>query len=124
MKEFKEILNKYNRVAIAGGSKTGKTTLSSQCADRPIYHTDDDVTTPWADIPGVVLGKVSKLGTKYLVEGCQVPRCLRKGLEVDAVVWLSEPHQMLTPKQQSFNKGIQTTFNEWSSLAKVPIFYL
>src|SRR5262245_4436614 len=38
---FDDVLGKYSRVAIVGGPRTGKTTLSATVSDRPVIHTDD-----------------------------------------------------------------------------------
>ncbi len=45
----------------------------------------------------------------------QVARVLRKGLEPDAVVWLSTPYETLTEGQRRMLKGARTVFEEWVS---------
>ncbi len=43
----------------------------------------------------------------------QVPRILRRGLVVDALVWVNSPRQGLTTKQGGFSKGARTIMHKW-----------
>lgn len=112
-----EALAKYPRIAIAGGPKVGKTTLSQQVADRPVIHTDDWIEAPWEDVPHIVIA-ACKDKPRYVVEGVQVPRALRKGLEVDAVVWLDQPFAHLNPRQVGMAKAVQTVLDGWRAQNK------
>lgn len=114
---FAQLLRTYPRIAIAGGPRTGKTTLSvCALAIAPgirIEHTDDLIgRASWDDVPTEVEARVRR-ESRYVLEGVQVGRCLRNGLEVDAVVWLDVPHVKLTDEQESMRKGCVTIFAEW-----------
>lgn len=52
MTELADILSQFRRVAIAGGPRTGKTTLAAAVTDRRVIATDDYMGKPWADIRG------------------------------------------------------------------------
>ena len=118
------VLGSYARVAIVGGPRTGKTTLSLEVTDRPVFHTDDTKGLPWSDQPAIWLERV---GTepRFLIEGVQVARCLRKGLQVDAIVYLSVPYRALTPGQEALHKGVGSVFRDYLGMERgiVPVFY-
>lgn len=117
------------RICITGGPRTGKTTLACTIADEygdhastTVGHTDDlidklkhlgkeawsaasaEVAT-WLDAPG-----------PWVIEGVAVSRALRKWRDahpgaappVDRVIYLSEPHEALTPGQAAMAKGVAT----------------
>lgn len=48
-----------------------------------------------------------------MVEGAQVARALRRGLEVDAVLVLERPKRELTERQAAMGKGVGTVLAEW-----------
>jgi len=122
--DFKDILCNYNRIVIAGGTGTGKSTLASACQDRLVIQTDDYQHLAWKDVPQAILDAV-KDQSRYLIEGIHVPRVLRKGLTADAVIWLSVSYKPLTAKQEQFNKGLLTTFEDWlSNNTKANVIYL
>ena len=111
---FIGILRDHARVAIAGGPKSGKTTLSRMATDRPVFSTDDLIgATDWAGAPAGIMQMVAKSPDRYVVEGVQVPRALRKGLTPDAVVWLGTPRVELTPGQDAMRKGTETVMRDW-----------
>lgn len=123
---FADVLRCYPRVAVAGGPRTGKTTLVSAVADRPILHTDDLMSFPWEQVPHLVIQRATKAGRSFVVEGVQVPRALRKGLAVDAVVWLGAPRTDLTPGQHVMSRAVHTVFEDWRAnipaARGVPVF--
>lgn len=120
--KLRNILSKYPRVAITGAPKTGKTTVTEQVTDRPVIHTDDWKDQPWAEVPELVRAACEQAGGAFLVEGVQVPRTLRKGLEVDAVVYLSQPQATQTKAQLAMGRALTTVLSEWSSThPNVPI---
>ena len=118
-----EILSRYKRVVIAGGPKTGKSTLASSVTDRPVFHTDELAGERWEDIPELVKAQVEGKDA-FVVEGVQAGRALRKGLEADVVVYLTEPRAPRTKGQQTMGKGCATIFRDYlSSGPAVPIEY-
>jgi hypothetical protein len=119
------ILARYPRIAIAGGPRTGKSSIASTITDRPVIATDDYMRLPWDDVPRAVIAQASASGARFVVEGVQVTRALRKGLQVDAVVWLDTPHVELTGAQQGMRTGMETVFREWQQMPEgkvVPVF--
>lgn len=114
---FIELLAKHKRIAIAGGPKHGKTTLTSYVKDRPVLHTDDYMKFAWSEIPMMLIRDANKYPS-VIIEGVQVGRCLRKGMKVDAVVWLTEPCAEQTDAQASFTTGCNTVMKEWSAAAR------
>ena len=119
-----EFLARYQRIAIAGGPQVGKTSVwAAHVTDRRVLHTDDWMGAKWADVPYLVLGACQPL-TRFCVEGVQVPRTLRKGLEVDAVVWLAHPLTELSEGQERMRKAVETVFRDWQAKAsRVPPIY-
>lgn len=115
-----ELLATYPRIAIGGVPKAGKTTLAGLVADREIVHTDLWKLRPWAEQPDCIIG-ACMVEPRFLVEGVQVGRALRKGLTVDAVVWMGTPLQRLEPQQTAMAKGALTIWNDWiGKAAKMP----
>ena len=114
---FADVLWRYARVAIVGGPGTGKTTLASYATTHPVIHTDDYMGLAWPDIPRVVMDDLAALGPRWIVEGCQVARCLRKGLHVDVVVVMRVPRRPLTAAQEGLGKGVMTILAEVSRAA-------
>lgn len=112
---FADVLRRYNRIAIVGGPRAGKTTLA-RLADRHVIHTDDYRTRTWEAVPHAVIADVLDLaqyGHRWIVEGVQVARALRKGLEVQVVIVLNEPLNELTPRQEGMRKGVMTVLADW-----------
>jgi hypothetical protein len=120
--KLRNALAAYKRIAITGAPGTGKTSYSNQVTDRPVIHTDDWMTQPWDEVPLLVKAKCDETPDAFIVEGVQVPRTLRKGLEVDAVLYLSKPLEPQTPAQIALGKGLTTTLSEWAQThPNVPI---
>lgn len=116
---FADVLAKHARVAIVGGPKTGKSNLANMVTDRPVIHTDDYRNMPWEAVPHAVIGAAS--GDRFVVEGVQAARALRKGLQVDAVVRLDKPHVPLSRGQSSMTLAVETVMRDWQEKAKPEI---
>lgn len=124
-----KLIAEHNRVAIVGGPRTGKTTLSEAVKDRPVIHTDDWIEEPWEKQPHILIDQTKGLD-RYLVEGVQVPRFLRKCAQlklpcpVDAVAFLTRTHGTLNARQKGMAKAINTVFDQWQSYEpSVPVVY-
>lgn len=120
---FADILAKYRRVAIVGGARTGKTSLSVSVADRPVIHSDDFIVP--GDYRASANGALSAAAPheSYVVEGVTAALAMRYGLAVDAVVHLTRTKAKLTAKQRSSNKGTETAIKNWRAEAKgIPVF--
>lgn len=111
---WKEVL-KHDYIAVTGGPLTGKTTLASSIpTDHSLIHTDEFMELPWSDQPHACIEAVANK-PRFIIEGVQVPRALRKGLDVDVVVWLSTPKRARNKRQDSFAKAVQTVYSEWKA---------
>lgn len=110
---FAHALQTYDRIAIAGGPKTGKTTLAAAVTDRPVIHTDDHKGMQWSELPPTILALPDLMLERWVIEGVQVGRCLRKGLKPDLVLWLDGAWEQLSPGLRSMEKGCETIFKDW-----------
>lgn len=101
----------------------GKSTLAQLATDRPVIGTDDYRSLPWEEVPHAMIRDVSGLQS-FVIEGVQVPRALRKGLEVDAVIYMTRPKvKHRKPGQVAMAKGVRTVFDEWHTTNQhVPVF--
>lgn len=109
---FDEALAKYKRIAITGGPRSGKTTLSQRVSDRRVVHTDDYKDMGWSECSLFVCTLVNSLLGPLVVEGVAVPRAMRKGMLVDAVIWLDAPLVGTSRHHRSMREGIITVMNE------------
>lgn len=115
---FDALLAQYPRIGIAGAPRTGKTTLSQQAATRrKVIGTDAYQDMEWSEIPHRMIADVAGLNM-FLIEGVMVGRALRKGLELDALVYLDQPMVAQSSGQQAMGKGINTILRDW--VAKTP----
>jgi hypothetical protein len=123
---FADILSRYDRVAISGGPDAGKSTLAGTVTDRPVFGTDDTIATHrWEDVPGAVISKSKELGDRWVIEGVQVPRALRKGLSPDVVIHLEGSYVPHNTMQASMGKAIATVLEDYIALraaaVRVPV---
>ena len=124
---FEVLLARYDRVALAGVVKGGKTLLLDEVSPRRVvFHTDDLQARglKWSEYPGVVM---EELGgeDRFILAGMQVSRILRKGLAVDVVVWLNAPLGGLTAKQAGFSRGARTILHRWRrEHQEVPVYFI
>lgn len=117
MTPISRILATFPRIAIAGGPGSGKTTLASVVDDRSVVHTDDYMGEEWSEVPSLVIGACDS--DRFVVEGVQVPRSLRRGLEVDAVVWLPGAKKTLNKRQDGMRRAVKTVMKEWLAMNAV-----
>ena len=110
---FRDVLSKHKRVAICGAPKTGKSTLSEMATDRKTIHSDDFINLGWSEASEHIVRTLNDFDGAFCVEGVAVARALRKGLIVDAVVWLPTPHVPLSKGQETMRKAVKTVFQEW-----------
>jgi hypothetical protein len=101
----------------------GKSTLSQLVSDRPVIGTDDYKKLPWEEVPLRMIADVQGMSA-FVIEGVQVARALRKGLEVDAVVYLTVPKvKERKPGQVAMARGVRTVFDQWHTQnPQVPVF--
>lgn len=112
----------HERVAIGGGPKTGKSTLSLSVAREleldplAIHHTDDLVgVLEWSEASAQVAEWMCEPG-RWVIEGVSVARALRKwlaahpeGKPCDILIWRTEPFSDdLLPGQAAMSKGCDT----------------
>lgn len=109
------------RVCIAGGPNTGKTTLAASYGPN-VRHTDDLITShEWSEASDEVATWFDNEGP-WCIEGVAVPRALRKWLRANAadmsrrpcdrVIWLTQPHIPLTKGQATMTKACATVWSE------------
>lgn len=103
---------KLPRVAIVGGPGTGKSTLAAKVDDRDVVHTDSFRELPWEDVPAAVIAECSGKPA-FVVEGVQVARALRKGLEVDVVIYCETERAELNTRQRGMGKAVRTVMRDW-----------
>jgi hypothetical protein len=99
------ILDQHRRVGLTGAPRSGKTTLAD-LVPRATFHTDNYMSTGWIEQPRRIIDAVNRFeaivtsGPGFILEGVQVPRCVRAGLELDAIVWIEyvpeERHRAMT----------------------------
>ena len=126
LEDYIELVECYKKVALTGPPKSGKTTLANEIKDRPIIHTDDFIHLSWKEQVLASRIQAASLDT-FLIEGIQVPRILRKGLDIQIVICLGESIEPLNTRQIGVGKSVRTVLTEWSrsSLGEsVPIVYL
>ena len=107
-----------SRIIIAGGPRTGKTTLAGQLAAQlhlDQLHTDDLIAGhSWSTL---IMGWIEEPGP-WVIEGVAAVRGLRKWLEAhggqpcDQVIWMVRPLEQLTPGQLTMMKGCQTIWRD------------
>ncbi len=125
--QLKAIARRHKRIAIVGGPKAGKSTMSRFFDDRPVHHNDSALHVPWDDQPDHWI-KETEGQDSFVIEGVQAARAIRKGLKVDAVIHLSQDDAVrhlndirgepLKPGQVSMHKGQATILQE--ALTKNP----
>jgi hypothetical protein len=118
---LEQALCDHARIAIAGGPETGKSTYVEGVTDREVIHADLWKGEPFEEQPNFIIAACAPFD-RFIVEGCQVPRALRKGLEVDCLIWLARPVAERTPKQVAFGKGVETVFESIREKLTVPVF--
>lgn len=102
---LRELLERHARVAITGPPKCGATTLSRIVTDRRVIHTEAFKGLAWAKVPQAVVDEIGDR-ERFVVEGVQVPRALKRGLEVDCVVLLREPLEDLDARQAALGRQV------------------
>lgn len=122
---LKAFIADYPRLAITGPPSCGKTTLTLKLDDgkRAVFHNDDFKHLDWSEASERIAKEINACDKPLIVEGVTVPRALRKGMKVDAVIWLSKPHIPQKPGQVAMGKGCKTVMNEWRQTQPgVPVF--
>lgn len=109
------------RIVIAGGPRTGKTTLSNEMMVQhrvPVIHSDDFIDMGWSEASAHMAKLMNETPDPWVVEGVATVRALRKALDLnshkpcDELVWMNTPHEELTKGQAAMTKGCETVLNE------------
>lgn len=109
------------RIVIAGGPRTGKTTLAL-VLDRGagVTQTDDLIPgAPWSEQSAQACELMEKPGP-WIIEGTTTVRALRRFLAqhpapekpCDLLVWMDQPQSELTAGQHRMAKGCLTILNQ------------
>lgn len=108
-----------SRICIAGGPRSGKTTLAGELQAKRVRCTDDIKTVGWSRGSSMVANWLRQPGP-WVIEGVTVARGLRKwlsqeageGRPCDSVFFLSGARVELTPQQANMSKGVATVWRE------------
>ncbi len=109
------------RTLIAGGPRTGKTTLGgklARAAGIKLRSTDDLIPLGWSEASEAAAGWMSVAGP-WVIEGVALPRALRKWLEAhrtgkpaDELYWLAVPREERSAGQIRMAAGCETVWAE------------
>ena len=122
-KALADLLAKYPRIAIAGGPRTGKTMLAGRVTDRPVLLAKDFELFGIEAAPVAMIAATSSR-ERFVIEGVWVARALRKGMAVDAVIYLHRPRVKRIPGQIRMAKGVHTVFKQWRETDKETSVYV
>jgi len=109
------------QVIIAGGPRSGKTSLAlvmGERGGRAVHHADSLIGSyEWSDASAEVATWFDRPGA-WIVEGVCVPRALRKWLPTEklftgVVVYLPHAIQQRSPGQETMAAGVDTV---WSAI--------
>lgn len=116
------------RVVVAGGPRTGKTTLARQklASGFRVRHADELIAThEWSAASAHVATWLDEPGP-WVVEGVTAVRGLRKwlaahpeGKPCDVVAWLDRPQVARSPGQETMARGTLTIWSGvWPELVR------
>lgn len=157
---FKDLMKKHARIAVCGSPKSGKTTLTRLAhGHRTVFHSDDfkiylngirpggeddgfdsehldRSKEAWSAVSQKMVDEVNATPGKVIVEGVRAPHALRKGMKVDAVLWLGCmcPTDKCTcgnvdlvdlkPGHKRMRKAGLTVLAEWrKNNPKIPVYW-
>lgn len=107
---LKEVVDKYDRIAIAGWPKSGKTTAVNQLdVDCPIFHTDDYLENGFGQDWTKLLNKLSG-EQRFIVEGVNVSHLIEQGLRVDYIVLVTGAYDP-APHHENMARAVQTVLD-------------
>jgi hypothetical protein len=105
------------RIVIAGGPRTGKTTLAASLG-LPVLHTDDLISLGWVAAGAAAAEWLDQPGP-WVIEGVTAPRALRRwlkrhpdGAPCDLIAFLARPAIPRTRGQEAMAKGCAKIFAE------------
>lgn len=105
------------RLVIAGGPKTGKTTLANTMS-ADVLHTDDLIGLGWVSARDAIAARLGP-DAPAVIEGVQAVRGLRQwlrehpeGRPCDELIWLERPKVARTEGQAIMARGIETVLRE------------
>lgn len=108
-------------IAIAGGPRTGKTTMGEAMALRSgtaLLSTDTLIHLGWSEASQAAAARMLTARDDLIVEGVAVARALRKAIDqsdvrpCDRLIVLAAPRIATTPGQQAMAKGVATVLGE------------
>lgn len=117
-----DALAEHPRVVIAGGPRTGKSTVAVRAGERhgrAVKHADSLIgKLDWSEASKEVSQWVGESG-EWIVEGVSAPRALRKWLDANpdkkldaTVVHFRDPVQIQSDGQRTMAKGVETVWQE------------
>lgn len=121
LSRFREVLGRFDRIALGGGPEAGKTTAFAVLAEsHRVVHTDDWMEgglyhragMTWDDQPRFIAAHCLPL-KRVVLEGVRVIGCIRAGWRPDALVWLTQPLVALTRRQETMRQGRETDLGKF-----------
>ncbi len=108
------------RVVIAGGPKSGKTTLAEDFSPHGwVRHTDELIDDyEWSEQSELVAADWFTEPGPWVIEGTAAIRALRKALAMrpeapcDILIWINEPRVERNVGQESMAKSCNTIFEQ------------
>jgi SPP1 gp7 family putative phage head morphogenesis protein len=110
----------HKRIGIAGGPRTGKTTLAGELAQRlglSVTHSDDLISLGWSSSSDELARRMLE-ASSGIFEGVAIVRGLRKALArssdkpLDALLVLRQPRERLTDAQARMSRAHETILRE------------
>jgi len=105
------------RTIIAGGPRTGKTTLSHSFVSSRVLRTDDLISMGWREASDYTAREWLRHPGPWVIEGVAAVRALRKYMAYyprvkpcDRIYWMTRPHVALTDGQIRMTKGCNTVY--------------
>lgn len=117
---LRELLAKHKRIAIVGGSRTGKSKLAELAEQwgRRVFFAEEFEELDHEMVPHGMLAATRDLD-EFVIEGVMTARYLRKAhqlkhkVPVDAVILLERPKVQQSSGQVAQAKGINRIFAQW-----------
>lgn len=112
---LKATLEAHPRVCLIGppASEPLATLEGIDLQHRLLLRASEHSAQEWSSVPDSIIRALERFDSFLLVGGVHAARALRKGLEVDAVVYLDNALGSRVPIQDGGAKQVNSIFAEW-----------